>query len=121
MSDRQKTVLLITLPAVAVFAFLVSRWWSRPPAIEFDNLKYVQLLTTAVSARSPDWLGKVEEAVQQRHRDGAMTARELASMSRIIAMADAGDWTTADRECFALAEAQLGRHRNRPAEHSHDH
>lgn len=121
MSDRQRTVLLAALPAVIVCACVAYRWWSRPPAIEFDNLRYVQLLTTAVSARSPDWLGKVEQAVQSRHRDGAMSERELESLSRIIAMADAGDWSTADRECFALAEAQLNRRRNRPAEHDHAH
>lgn len=121
MSDRQKIALLVGVPAVVVCAVLVYRWSTRPPAIEFDNLKYLQLLTTAVSARSPDWLAKVEEAVESRHRAGAMSERELASMSRIIAIATAGDWATADRECFALAEAQLGRRRIQPADHAHEH
>ena len=121
MIERRRWLTVSVATVVALGGVLFYRWWMRPPAIEFDNLKYVQLLTTAVSSRSPEWLGKVEQAVQLRHQAGEMSDVELKSLARIIQIAEAGDWATADLECFALAEAQLNRRRSRPAVALHDH
>jgi hypothetical protein len=100
---------------------LFFRWYSRPPAVEYDNLRYIQLLTTAVSARNGDWLEKVDTAVQQRHHDGQMSEAELAHFSRLISQAQSGEWEAADRACFAFAESQLGRRRSKPPGEGHNH
>lgn len=121
MRDRQWTIRLIALAALVAGAVVLWRWWTRPPALEFDNLKYLQLLTTAVSARNAEWLDRVGTAVAQQHQAGAMTDVEIDALRRIIAIADAGDWHLAHVECHALAEAQLSRRRSRAPTSGHDH
>ena len=94
--------------------WLYSRW-GRPPAVEFDNLRYVQLLRTAVSARNADWLAKVDSAVDQRLASGEMSSTEHAHFESLIAMAREGAWKEADIACFRFEEAQLGRRRTKAA------
>ena len=119
--ERRMAAIFVALVVLLGGGVWLVRWWTRPPAIEFDNLKYIQLLTTAVSSRNEDMVAKVSHAVEERHRSGKMSESELAHFRRIIALADGGDWQTADRECFTFAEAQLHRRRSRPASESHDH
>jgi hypothetical protein len=108
---------------ICIAAVFVCRWWTYPPAVEFDNLKYVQLLRTAVSARNSEWLAGVERAVRQRHQSGEMSLRELEHFEQLITQAREGDWAGTDRHCVAFEGAQLSRARNRPAspETAHDH
>jgi hypothetical protein len=107
---------------VLVAGVMAYRHWTYPPAVEFDNLKYIQLLSTAVSSRNSDWVEKVAEAVAARQADGQMSVGERRHFDRLIELARAEDWEVADRACFAFAEAQLSRRRTRPAErHAHDH
>ena len=119
MNGRTKWTALCTalLCGVAILAY---RWWMRPPALEYDNLRYIQLLTTAVSARNPEWLAGVSTAVEQRHSAGEMSIAELESLREIIGIAEAGEWARADEECYALAAAQLSR-RRAPPEDDHGH
>jgi hypothetical protein len=94
--------------------FWLASWWRFPPAVEFDNLKYIQLLRTAVSARNPEWLAKVSSAVDHRLAAGEMSSSEHAHFASLIAMARGGAWKEADVACFRFEEAQLGRRRSRP-------
>ncbi len=121
-SESRRNLLIAGGAALCLFGLVtLVRWWSRPPAVEFDNLKYIQLLTTAVSARNVDWLKKVTEAVDKRRSEGNMSETEYGHFERIIGVAESGDWATADRQCFAFAEAQLNRRRANPASSAHDH
>lgn len=117
--ERQREFLvggLIVLLAGGVFVY---RWWQRPPVVQFENLKYIQLLSTAVSSRNEEWLAKVAQAVGERHAAGEMSSSEMASFQRIMDTAAAGEWERADRECFALAEGQLNRRRAKPPAEGH--
>lgn len=100
--------------------------WNRPPAVAFDNLRYVQLLRTAVSARNSDWLSKVQLAITQRHEQGGMSNSERKHFERIIQQARSGDWQAADQACFEFEVAQMNRRRANPVkssdgQHSHSH
>ncbi len=108
------------LAAVVLTVFVV-RWWNRPPALEFDNLKYIQLLTTAVSARDEEWLDGVTRAIELRHQSGQMSDEEREALHGVIAQAESGEWERADRECYELAVAQLSRRRSPPDEAGHAH
>lgn len=115
-------ILKLTVAASALLAvFLVYRWWHQPPAVEFDNLRYIQLLWTAVSSRNEDWLNGVDKAVQQRRESGEMSDSELSHFQKVIATARSGDWDAAGRQCFAFAEAQQNRRRSKPATEHHHH
>jgi hypothetical protein len=122
--QKSHAILLSTLAGIAAI-WLFNRWWSRPPAVEFDNLKYIQLLSTAISSRNSEWVEKVELAVDERRSAQQMSDAEHAHFEGLIAHARGGNWELADRECFAFAEAQLSRRRSRTADsdddHDHDH
>jgi hypothetical protein len=99
-------------------------WWRYPPAVEFDNLKYIQLLRTAVSSERPDWVAKVKEAVELRVNEGAMSEPERSHFLRVIELAEAKKWKAAHEVCFQFEEAQLNRRRQsqpNSAEHHHAH
>lgn len=96
-------------------------WWSRPPAVTYDNLRYVQLLWTATSSRNSEWLAGVEKAVEQRHAAREMSDQELDHFRQIIARAEGGDWEGASRESYDFAQAQLNRSRSEPPSETHDH
>jgi hypothetical protein len=113
--------IIVAAAVVAAGAWQLHHWWNRPPAVEFDNLKYIQLLTTAVSARNTDWIEKVERAVEDRHSRGEMSDRELQAFRRILAMAAAHEWKRAEVDCYRLAQAQLSRRRTRPPTSSREH
>ncbi|WP_437201005.1 hypothetical protein [Planctomicrobium sp. SH664] len=97
------------------------KWWNRPTAVEFDNLKYIQLLTTALSSRSEKMVTQVEGAVKKRFDGHEMSEEEYAHFQKLIQMARDGQWKEADQQCFGFAEAQLNRSRSRPATQTHSH
>ena len=96
-------------------------WWRQPPAVEFDNLKYIQLLRTAVSAERTDWLMSVTQALAQRQSTGQISAQELRHFQHIISLAESGQWQDAHERCFAFEEAQLNRRRALPTTSAHEH
>jgi hypothetical protein len=105
--------------------YLLASWWNRPPAVEHENLKYIQLLRTAVSAERADWVANVRVALDQRMAENAMSEAERGHFNKILALADARKWQEAHRMCFEFEEVQLSRRRQssvqRLEEHHHDH
>lgn len=116
------TGLLVSM-LIAVIGWQLLKWWTRPAAVEFDNLKYIQLLTTAVSYRSAEMVDKVETAIRQRFDSEQMSEAEFDHFQSLIALAHDEKWELADRECFEFAEAQLSRSRRRPpsTDDGHEH
>lgn len=78
---------LAVVVACGIAALLVHRYWTRPPAVEFGNLRYIQLLWTAVSSRDADRLDRVEAALHRRRESEEMSDRELAHFLEVIAVA----------------------------------
>jgi hypothetical protein len=119
MAARRDVLAAGLLALAAIGGVWLYRWWTWPPAVEFDNLKYIQLLSTAVSARNAEWLAKVEEAIEQRYASGEMSGAERQALQMVIQEARSGDWQQADRDCYRLAEAQLNRRRRKPPSAAH--
>jgi hypothetical protein len=114
----------LAILAGGMLLWQVIGWWNRAPAVEYDNLKYIQLLSTAVSSRKPEMVDKVAAAVRQRHAGSQMSDGELAHFEAIIATARSGQWDEADRAAYDFAAAQLSRKRSPPephAGHAHAH
>ena len=119
--DRYGLHLLGAL-AAGVLIWQVIGWWTKAPAVEFDNLKFIQLLSTAVSSRKMEMVDKVAGAVRYRHQDSQMSNDELAHFEVILTTAREGRWEEADRQAFDFAAAQLSRKRSPPDPHTgHDH
>lgn len=121
--DGRQRVLagLLVVFVVGVGGWQLLKWWNRPTAVEFDNLKYVQLLTTAVSSRSPEMVAKVDVEITKRFDHGKMSQAEYQHFQKLVALGRAEKWEEAIRGCFEFAEAQLGRSRSQAATESHDH
>lgn len=98
----------LLLLAATIWFFL---WWNRPPAVQHDNLRYIQLLRTAVSSRSADQLGKVEAVLEKRRSTGLLSESEHEHFLRIINRAEQGEWTDADVMTRDFEVAQLSRTR----------
>ncbi len=101
----------ILVAVMLLIAFLVLQWWRTPPMVDYDNLRFLQLLRTAVSSRNADYVQKVEQAVDQQVKAGQMTSAEREHFGKIIKIAEGGDWEQADRMSFDFEAAQLGRRR----------
>lgn len=99
----------------------VSLACSRPPAVQYHNLKLLSSLRTAISAKNREWLEGVARAVETRHEQGAMSPEERDHFLRIVELARSGAWETAEREAYRFEEAQLSRSRppNRASESPH--
>lgn len=112
----------LAVVVVGGVVYWLMAWWSYPPAVEFDNLKYIQLLRTAVSSERSDWLDKVKAAVVLRVTEGKMSEREFSHFDRIIKLAESRNWKSANEACFHFEEAQLNRRRqSAPEVESHTH
>jgi len=95
---------------------------TRPPAVQYHNLKLISSLRTAISAQNSAWLEGVAKAVTVRRDAGEMDSEEYEHFQAIIAVARAGRWKDAEQDCFRFETAQLNRRRPPPKdtdEHQH--
>lgn len=97
--------------AILLLVVLAYAWWSlRPNYPEVsspENLTLMRALYTACSSQNAERLSKVERAVDKEHESGRMTPQEHESFASIIALARAGDWTSAADESYRFAEDQV--------------
>jgi CRISPR/Cas system-associated exonuclease Cas4 (RecB family) len=93
-------------------ATLWAAWfWSRPPVVARDNLRYLQLLRTACSSRRTDYVEGVEKSLQHQRSQQQISDSEWNHFVRILADAKAGRWERAERATISLETAQLSRAR----------
>ncbi|WP_437187096.1 hypothetical protein SH668x_000477 [Planctomicrobium sp. SH668] len=123
LSDSRQRFLAIFLGiiVIVVSANQFSKWWFRPTAVEFDNLKYIQLLSTAISSRNPEMVSKVELAIKQRVESKQMSEKEFQHFEMLIGLTRQEKWDEAVKKCYEFAEAQLSRRRSQPKSTGHDH
>ncbi len=91
--------------ALAAGALLVAGC-GGPPQVGADNLRLVDSLRTAISARRGDWLEENAQRVAERHEAGQMDDKQFAAFEAIIAQARAGEWPQAEVAVVDLAKAQ---------------
>ncbi|MBM3966963.1 MAG: hypothetical protein FJ308_18145 [Planctomycetes bacterium] len=114
MESRRLRNGLLGLAFVALIGFAgVLAWqaWNRPAVVQYDNLKYIQLLRTACSSQREDYLEGVRRAVSERRQSGQMSDAEWEEFEKIFAIARQGDWHSADRQAYRLEQGQLNRRR----------
>lgn len=102
------SVIAGTLLAVSLWA---AWFWSRPPVVARDNLRYIQLLRTACSSRRADYVEGVEKSLQHQRSQQQISDPEWNHFVRILSDAKAGRWERAERATIALETAQLSRAR----------
>lgn len=109
---RQRLSLGILAVILLTFSGYTLYWYlTRPPVVHYDNLRYIQLIRTACSARNPTHVDGVERALEDRMKQGAMSSTERKAFEGIISDARNGNWQRAERAAMKLEEAQLNRRR----------
>lgn len=86
-------------------------YWSRPPVVASENLKFIQLLRTACSSRKPEHVAGVERALRLRRQETQLNDAEWNHFAEILTIAKKGDWERADAACQRFEQSQSGRRR----------
>jgi hypothetical protein len=79
------------------------------PAIAKANVKLVEKLRAAVSAKNTDWLESTAKQIETARRQGKLSDEENAALEPIVADARGGQWEEANSRLKALINAQYGR------------
>ena len=96
---------------VGLFLVLCAGCGSSEPAFQVANLRYVQLLRTAISAREPEKVDRVIASAQEQQRSAALSADEMSVLMEISLTAKGGAWDEAEQACFQLEQGQQWRRR----------
>jgi len=94
--------LLARLPV----AFLLVAGCGRPPQVASQNRELITSLATAVSAKNAQWLESNSRLIEKRRTDGQISDADYGTLTAVVAKARAGDWTGAERDVYALRDAQ---------------
>lgn len=107
------TVVRNVLIAAAVVAISIGAtvWWfrPRPPAVQSDTVRYLQLLRTGVSTHDPNAIEAVARAITKRRAEDAARHSEWDYFDRIISLAQKGAWDQAEKITVAWEESQSSR------------
>ncbi len=97
--------------ALALFAVLIGLWLNRrqyAPVTSPESLKLLQLLNTACNTQDEKRLAVAEQQFAKLDREGKLSAGEKTGYERIIGLARAGQWKTAEEEAMRMARDQVG-------------
>jgi hypothetical protein len=107
----------------ALTLLLVVVWWpgcrQYPAVTSQESLYLMKLLYTACNTKDMSRLKQVEAGVDKAQREGKMSASEHQAFRKIIDLANAGDWSRAERAALRFAQDQVGA--GHPAPDAHDH
>jgi len=90
---------------ILVLAFLMTGC-GRAPQIAPVNRRAMLGLQTAVSSGKADWLDASVQLIEETYSAGQMEDHEYEVFQKIVEKARTGDWSGAQRDAFALVEAQ---------------
>lgn len=82
------------------------RWYLRPPVVSEGQLRYIQLLRTAVSAQNVEHVAGVERVLKKKVETSELTEREWRHFRWIIETAQSGQWERAAEACEGFEQAQ---------------
>jgi hypothetical protein len=77
-----------------------------PPQLGAQNVRLVESLRTAISARRTDWLEQAAKTASARHESGQLDDRQYAALDAIVQQARAGEWEAAEAAVVDLAKGQ---------------
>jgi hypothetical protein len=82
------------------------RWYLQPPVVSEGQLRYIQLLRTAVSSENEEHVAGVERVLKKKLDGGELTQKEWRHFQGIIDVAKRGEWESASRACEGFERAQ---------------
>ncbi len=110
VDQQNRTIFWIAIASLLVLGAIWGiLWYRRPPALEHDYLRYVQLLRTAVSAQNEQHLLGVERVLARDRDAQKLPHSHWKHFQGIIDLAKGGNWEDADLRCQAFEAAQQNR------------
>ena len=76
------------------------------PQIAPANRNILRGLVTAVSSKKTEWLDEAVKLIEDQHSKKEMSDNEYQTLMNIVNKAKSGDWSTAQKEAFALLDGQ---------------
>jgi hypothetical protein len=95
--------------AVAVMAGIgigLVRAFGEPPKIPAAHLRYVQLLSTAVSSRDASRVARMNDLFRSLHDEEKLSDSQWKAIGKILDMAKVDQWDHAMAACEKLKAAQ---------------
>lgn len=87
-------------------------WWpgcrQYPPVSSRENLDLIKLVYAACNTRNSARLANAERRLEIATRQHAITPDEESAFRKILGLARAGDWKTAESAAFQFAKDQVG-------------
>jgi hypothetical protein len=108
LSRRQLAGLLALLALIGISPWYLGRR-QRPPILYGDRLRYLQLLSTAVSSRNASQLSDLARLLKEKLDARELDEREWRHFESIFQFVERGEWERASTACERFAEAQRNR------------
>lgn len=105
-SRRRTASIRLHARFVAAIGLILLMGCGGQPQMGAGNLRLVDSLRTAVSARRSDWLDENARLAAERHAAGELNDEQFASLQAIVAQARDGHWEDAESAVIRLAKAQ---------------
>jgi hypothetical protein len=77
----------------------------EPSVRELKNRRELEALLTAISLRNQKELDKDIRRIEERHTSGELSDDGYKNLDEIIKKAQAGDWSGAEKQAYALRES----------------
>ncbi len=95
---------------VAIGFSLATALWcggcGSSPQYSGKDIRLLEALRTAVSARKPEWLEASAKQIDKAHQQGSITDEGFEALQPAITEARAGDWKQAEKRIIQLEKAQ---------------
>lgn len=104
-SNRSIAIAIVFVLGIGLTVWGI-RWYLQPPVVSEGQLRYIQLLRTAVSSENEQQVTGVERVLKKNLDDGELTPKEWRHFQSIIDRAKRGEWDSAARACEGFERAQ---------------
>lgn len=94
--------------ALACAAIVSLMYLQRPPQIPTDQLRYLQLLSTAISSENAQQVARMSDLLKGQHEAKALSDRQWSEYQKILDLANRSEWRKAMEACERFKAAQGG-------------
>lgn len=104
----RKLIGIAAVCALAVFFVWFPGCRQYPPVSSKESLDLIKLVYTACNTKSAKRLDVAQKRIDAASRDGKLSPEEEAGFRKILGIAAAGDWRSAEAAAYRFAQDQLG-------------
>jgi hypothetical protein len=92
--------------AIACCAIASIFYLQQPPKIPANQLRFLQLLSTAISSENPPQIAKIGDLLKGQHEANELSDLQWREFRKILDRANRGEWEQAMTACERFKAAQ---------------